>query len=110
MRYFEKLGADYSGSIIPQCRPTDRRLPHATRVLSYTSAIEDLHHVLRLVHVDPRGFSEHSMKRGGATEAAKRGATLGEIQHAGHWACPQTAAKYVDDIQVVAKNFNKYFV
>jgi hypothetical protein len=60
--------------------------------MSYTNAKEDLHHVLNLVGVDPAGFAEHSMKRGGATEAAKHGATADDIQIAGDWSHRRTAA------------------
>jgi hypothetical protein len=81
-----------------------------SQVITYTSAIEDLRYCLRLINVDPRGYSEHSMKRGGATEAAKRGATVGEIQHAGHWTSTKTAEKYIDESQRRIKDFNKYFI
>ena len=60
---------------MPQCSPGDRDRPHPTRKLSYTNASEDLKYILNLIGIEPKGFGEHSMKRGGATEATKRGAT-----------------------------------
>ncbi len=107
-KYFEFLGG-HTGSVIPQCSPGNRNVPHPTRVLSYTNASEDLQYLLRYVGVDPRGFSEHSMKRGGATEAARCGATREEIQVAGHWACARTVEKYIEDSQVRQRAFNQYF-
>jgi hypothetical protein len=70
IRYFEFLSG-HVGSVIPQCSPGNPNTPHPSRVLSYTNATEDLHYMLRYVGVEPRGFTEHSMKRGGATEAAR---------------------------------------
>ncbi len=64
--------------------------------MSYTNAKEDLHFVLNLVGIDPKGFAEHSMKRGGATEAAKQGASAEDIQVAGDWSHRRTAALYID--------------
>jgi hypothetical protein len=98
------------GSVVPQCQPKDARLPHATKHITYTSASEDLCYMLNMIGVNARGFSEHSLKRGGATEAAKNGATVDEIQVAGHWTNPRTAEKYIDESFCHAKNFNKYFL
>lgn len=78
--------------------------------MSYSNASEDLKYVLQLVGVDPTGFSEHSMKRGGATEAAKRGASGEEIQHGGHWLSRRTAEKYIDASNARQKAFNRYLV
>ncbi len=64
--------------------------------MSYTNAKEDLHFVLNLIGVDPTGYAEHSMKRGGATEAAKNGATADDIQIAGDWSHRRTAVLYID--------------
>jgi len=109
MKYFDFLGG-FEGSVVPQCHPQNANQPHLRRVINYSSAIEDLRYVLQLVGEDPKGFSEHSMKRGGATEAAKRGATVGEIQAVGHWTNSQTVEKYIEDSQVMAREFNRYFL
>ena len=109
LKYFSFLGG-FNGSVVPQCQANQPNLPHVNRTLSYTNAVEDLRHVLRLVGVDPKGYSEHSMKRGGATEAAKKGATVGEIQLAGYWTNSSTAEKYVDDSYIHTKNFSRYFL
>ncbi len=108
-KYFAFLGS-HQGSVIPTCQPGDRNLPHPTKVLAYSNASEDLQYTLGIVGVNPRGFSEHSMKRGGATEAARQGATAEEIQIAGHWVCPRTAEKYVDASHHRQIHFNNYLV
>jgi hypothetical protein len=64
--------------------------------MSFTNAKEDLQYALRLIDVDPTGFSEHSSKRGEATEAARRGAQPDTIQVAGNWASIRIANQYVD--------------
>ena len=108
LKYFAFLG--HQGSVVPTCSPGDRNKPHGTKVLSYSNAGNDLHYVLRLVGVDPTGYSEHSMKRGGATEAARRGASREEIQRAGHWVCPRTADRYIDAAHQHQRAFNQYFM
>ena len=52
--------------------------------------------LLVAVGEDPNGYGEHSMKRGAATEAAKNGAEVGEIQVSGNWTNSRTASLYVD--------------
>jgi hypothetical protein len=94
-RYFAFLGT-WQGSVVPLSNQKDRRLPHESRVMSYTNASEDMKHVLALINVDASGFAEHSMKRGGATEAARRGATASEICIAGDWSNQKIAEKYID--------------
>ncbi len=109
-KYFAFLGEGYTGSVVPTCHPGNRNVPHPTKTLAYTNAAEDLQYIIRMVGVDSRGYSEHSMKRGGATEAARHGASREEIQIAGHWVCPRTAERYVDASQIRQKNFNQYLV
>jgi hypothetical protein len=109
MRYFTFLG-EHRGPVVPQCHPGDRDRPHATRAVTYTNACKDLRYVLSLVGVDPAGYSEHSMKRGGATEAARYGATREEIQNAGHWKCARTVERYIDASHVRQRNFNQYLM
>lgn len=96
-RYFAFLGETWLKSVLPTCQPADRNLPHPTKVLTYTSAREDLQFVLGLIGEDPTGYSEHSSKRGGATEAARLGAPMHDIQLAGQWSSTQTASLYVDN-------------
>lgn len=110
LRYFALLGSDYHGSVVPQCQPSNRMRPHPSRSLTYTNAVEDFRHVLRKLGISPQGYSEHSMRRGGATEAAKNGASTDEIQIAGDWASLRTAEKYVDASHKRSAKFNRYLI
>ncbi len=110
LQYFSRLGNSHHGSVVPQCMPNDRMLPHPSRVINYTSAVEDLRHLLHQVGIDPTGYSEHSMRRGGATEAAQQGARIEEIQFAGDWSRPGTAEKYVEASYRRQRDFNQYLI
>jgi len=48
-RYFEKLGTDYVGSVVPLCAPFNYDAP-GTRVQNYPGALQDLHYVLGLIN------------------------------------------------------------
>jgi len=54
---------------------------------------------------DGRLFSEHSMRRGGATQAVNRGVTDGLILQSGNWTSLQTAAQYIDPSVEVLERF-----
>lgn len=104
------LGDSYTGSVVPQCQPGNRMLPHSFRVVNYTSASEDLRVIFCSAGLDPTGYSEHSMRRGGATEAARQGASVGEIQFAGNWSCTRTVEKYIEASHRRARDFNQYLL
>jgi len=108
LRYFAFLDG-HQGSVIPQCSPGDRNKPHPTKASSYTNCSEDLAYLLGLIGENAAGFSEHSFKRGGATEAARCGATREEIKIAGHWACLRTVEKYIEASHRDQRRFNQYF-
>ena len=99
IRYFDYLGANWVGSVIPGCLPSNSNAPHPWKIQNYTSAQEDLAFVMRAIGEDPSGYSQQSMKRGGATEAANRGAGVAEIQVAGNWSNARTASRYIDGAQ-----------
>ncbi len=77
--------------------------------MTYTNATEDLKFILALVGEDPTGYGEHSMKRGGATEAARKGATAEDIQIAGDWSSVKTSALYVEVPQSRNQILKKFF-
>jgi len=107
-RYFSFLGELYQGPAIPLCQPSSRFHPNPDAPQQYSSALQDLHHVLRLIKVDPTGYTEHSMRHGGATEAARGGATTEDIRVAGDWGRVQTTEKYIADKLPKAKKFNHF--
>jgi len=126
--YFEKLGPAYCGSVVPLCSMRDFHAP-GERIQNYPGALQDLQYVLSLIGERPKGasffilrfliatdllifpfigYTEHSMKRGGASEAALNGASLEELRDAGHWTSVRTASKYVADTSTAIRKFNDY--
>lgn len=105
--YFQQKGEEYTGLCVSLCDPKDPAVPSG-RALTYSNAVQDLHFVLRKVGVDPTGFTEHSMRRGGASEAAKRGATIEEIRCAGGWTSVRIAAKYCEDRREHDRPFRRF--
>ncbi len=83
--------------MLPLCQAGNRKKPHPDKIMTYSTAADDLKHLLRLCGEDPSGFSQHSMKRGGASEAANNGAGEAEIATAGNWSQLKTARKYIDN-------------
>jgi hypothetical protein len=107
LKYFQFLG-EHTGSVIPACKPGNRDAPHPTNAIGYSNASQDLQYVLGLSGINGKGFSEHSMKRGGATEAAKCGASREEIQQFGHWKSARTVDKYIEDSRLRQRIFVNY--
>jgi len=52
--YFEKLGANYTGSVVPLCSARNAHAP-SDKTLKYAGAIQDLQHVLGLIGENPQG-------------------------------------------------------
>ncbi len=94
-RYIEFLG-EHNGSLQPNCSAENPNRPHASRVIGYTLALQDLRNVIDKSGHDGKEFSEHSNKRGGATLAANSGVPENEICEIGNWANVKTARKYID--------------
>jgi len=105
--YFAFLGDNYVGSVIPKCSPRSRFLP-SEHPINYTIASEDFKDLLLKIGEPSAGYSEHSMRRGGATAAAKSGASLEAIRVAGHWTSVRVAAMYVDNQAGDAKIFANF--
>jgi len=105
--YFQFLGEDYSGTVIPKCSPRNRFKPVDVPI-NYTSASEDFRDLLVKIGEPTEGYTEHSMRRGGATAAAKRGASLEAIRVAGHWTSVRVAALYVDNQAGDARQFAEF--
>jgi len=103
------LGPDHHGSVVPLCSASNSQRP-STRGQNYTGALQDLRMVLEKIGEDPTGYSEHSMRRGGASEAAARGATPEAIRDFGNWTSVRTALKYVHDRRNTVRIFSKNFM
>jgi len=53
-RYFDKLGANYCGSVVPLCSMRDFHAP-GERIQNYPGALQDLHYVLELIGQKTKG-------------------------------------------------------
>ncbi len=95
-RYLQRLGPDHLGSLQPSCRPNDPDLPHASKSISYTNAVNNLRSTITSLGYEGHKFSEHSSRRGAATRSAEVGVEEQIIQVAGDWKDPRTVRKYID--------------
>ena len=73
--------------------------------LKYHTALRDLRTVLRLIGVDPRGYGEHSGRRGGTTAAAAKGASLTELMMQGRWRSESMPRLYTDNAVKCKRKF-----
>lgn len=94
-RYLSFLGS-HQGSLQPNCAPENSKRPHASKVINYTLALQDLKMIIERAGHDGTRFTEHSNKRGGATHAANIGVTDEEIRQIGNWQSIKTARLYID--------------
>lgn len=105
--YFRRLGPGHLGTVIPLCSASNPDHP-TTSSQGYNSCLQDLRYVLKMAGLAGKTFTEHSMRRGGATEAANRGATVEEITKAGKWANLKTAELYIDDTTTYQRRFSQF--
>jgi len=94
-RYLTRL-ANPDCSLQPTCLRHDPSMPNLKKTIAYTTALSDLRYVMDTLGYDGQEFSEHSMKRGIATESSSLGMTDHEIQVQGGWSSIETARKYID--------------
>jgi len=82
----------------PYCSPSDRTKPdlNKNRPIYYSSALNDFRNVMTTLGYNGEEFSEHSHKRGAATDGDAAGMTESEIQEQGHWTNPRTTRLYID--------------
>jgi len=81
----------------PYCLASDRTRPDLKKgSIYYTSALADLRNVLTGLGYDGNEFSEHSLKRGVATDSDAAGIPENEIQEEGGWTNVQTTRRYID--------------
>ena len=64
--------------------------------LSYATSLADLRRLIKLTGRDPKGFSEHSGRRGGASLAHSEGLSWLDIKRMGRWSSDTAPQKYVD--------------
>jgi len=97
-KYLKKLavhGTD-TVSLQPSCHPADPTKPHPTRVTPYSRSLSDLKDFVTQLGYDGEAFSEHSHKRGAATESSNQGISDDQIQDQGGWTNLKTTRLYID--------------
>lgn len=95
-RYFDFL-RPHQGSVQPTCKPGQPTRPHDTKKVHYSLALQDFRATIDQTGRNGRDYSEHSGKRGAATEAAGSGMAENEICDVGNWKNPKTARLYIDN-------------
>jgi len=97
-KYLEKLSNPnhISVSLQPSCLASDPSKPDLTRVVPYTRALSDLKNFVTQLGYDGDAFSEHSHKRGAATESSSQGLSDNQIQDQGGWTNIRTTRLYID--------------
>ena len=83
-------------------RPTVRvkdghRLKNVTKPISYTTARENVMETIKSIGLDRKLFGLHSFRRGGATEAAKRGVPDRLFEKHGRWKSDNAKDGYVSE-------------
>ena len=64
--------------------------------LSYSTSLSDLRRLIQQTGRNPRDFSEHSGRRGGASLAHQEGLSWLDIKRMGRWKSDAASQKYVD--------------
>ena len=94
LNYFQFLGPNYVGYLVPSCNA--KNAPNPEKPVQYSTALSDLKKLLTLLGYDASLYGEHSGKRGGATTVAANGATDQQLKRMGGWRSDAIPAKYVD--------------
>ncbi len=71
-------------------------LDNTAKALSYTRAVELVKSALRSIGLNDRFYGLHSMRRGGATAAWKKGVPIDLIQRHGRWKSLTSVEMYLD--------------
>jgi len=93
-------------SLQPSCRPNFPALPHKTRQITYTTSLNNLREVISSLAYPGEEFSEHSMKRGVATESSQLFSD-DQIREEGDWKSLSTARKYIDKNDNISHDFTQ---
>ena len=83
-------------------------LSSSPEVFSYQSALKDFREAMVDVTVDPKAYSLHSGRRGGATEAVRNGCDLLTLKRQGRWRSDDCPQLYVDDVLNRSSRFTSF--
>lgn len=90
-----------SGPLFPRLRRRKGELCVTDRPLSYPAYHRLLHDAFALADIPMASqYSTHSLRRGAATELAKSGGSITDLQEAGRWRSVSIAAGYVESAGV----------
>ena len=90
-----------SGPLFPRLRRRKGELCVTDRALSYPAYHRFLHDAFALADIPMAShYSTHSLRRGAATELAKSGGSITDLQEAGRWRSVSVAAGYVESAGV----------
>ena len=95
-RYLAFFGSE-DGWLQPRLRPASGS-PDERRRLSYSTSLADLRKLISRTGRDPKEFSEHSGRRGGASLAHKEGLSWLDIKKMGRWRSDSASQKYIDTL------------
>jgi len=94
-RYISLIGK--TAYVQPYCSPGDKNKPDLKKgSIYYTSALADLRNLLTGLGYNGDEFSEHSLKRGAASDSDQAGIPETEIQEEGGWTNIKTTRLYID--------------
>lgn len=99
-RWLSRAGL-LSGPLFPRLRRRKGELCVTDRALSYPAYHRLLHEAFALADIPMASlYSTHSLRRGAATELAKSGGSITDLQEAGRWRSVSIAAGYVESAGV----------
>ncbi len=94
-----RIGSDSPLPILRALHNSNGRksLQNSAKPISYTRTRELVKSALREAGLDPTHFGLHSMRRGGATTAAKKGVPIHLIQQHGRWKSLSSLQLYIEN-------------
>jgi integrase len=94
-----KLEQKSNAFLFARCIFKQKRLSlfNVTTQMSYNNARDIVKNKVSQIQLDPRLYSTHSMRSGGATSAAQAGTSERLLQLHGRWACPTSKDRYIKE-------------
>ena len=99
MQYARRLGYTRQAKGFMQPRLDMKGRTTGRYKLGYSTATQDMRELITKCGHDPTGFSEHSGRRGGATEAANLGSSWLALKRKGGWKSDLAAQKYIEEAE-----------
>lgn len=97
LRQWQQKSNRKTGPVFVKISKGDRLLPRALAPASVSLILKNLIEACQLP--DAKQYSAHSLRRGFATAASKKGASLNAIMHHGRWLSERTVLGYIEEGQ-----------